>query len=168
MTLKYADEEQSKLFNVLKDLNRGVKPVEKRAVINNIRLFLTEKEKKYLNSFRTKIFPIKYTRPEQALNPTPEKTTEKTPGPAYETTWVKTPEQAPEPLPKPTPNSKVSNATKTTKKTKRKISLKLLETFLNKIENEEKVWTMKYWWTMKTHFGYHIPSFLVKNLNKVN
>ena len=93
MTLKHADEEQSKLFNVLKDLNRGVKPVEKRAVINNIRLFLTEKEKKYLNSFRTKIFPIKYTRPEQALNPTPEKTTEKTPGPAYEITCVKTPEQ---------------------------------------------------------------------------
>ena len=36
LTLKDADEEQSKLLNVLKDLNRGVKPVEKRAVINNI------------------------------------------------------------------------------------------------------------------------------------
>ena len=36
LTLKDADEEQSKLLNVLKDLNRGVNPVEKRAVINNI------------------------------------------------------------------------------------------------------------------------------------
>ena len=56
-----------KLVNILTHLNRGVKPVEKRS---------SEQKIKILNSFRSKIFPIKNTRSEQAFEPAPEKAPE--------------------------------------------------------------------------------------------
>ena len=58
LTLKDADEEQSELVNILKDLNRGVKPVEKRSFLDNIGLLLSEREK-IVNNFRSKIFSVK-------------------------------------------------------------------------------------------------------------
>ena len=56
-----------KLVNILKHLNRGKKPVGKRSSVPEIKI---------LNRFRSKIFPIKNTRSEQALEPTPEKAPE--------------------------------------------------------------------------------------------
>ena len=58
LTLKDADEEQSELVNILKDLNRGVKPDEKRSFLDNIGLLLSEREK-IVNNFRSKIFSVK-------------------------------------------------------------------------------------------------------------
>lgn len=86
-----------KLVNILKHLNRGKKPVGKRSSVPEIKI---------LNSFRSKIFPIKSTRQGQA----PEKVNDSTPEPAPERTTVPTPEftektleQAPESTPKPAP-----------------------------------------------------------------
>ena len=67
LSVKDTDEEQSNLISILKDINSGVKPVEKRSFLNNIGLFLIAREK-ILNNFRSKIFRIKNTSAEQALN----------------------------------------------------------------------------------------------------
>ena len=40
LTLKEADNEQSKFFNKLKGMNRGVEPVGKKSFLNNVRLFI--------------------------------------------------------------------------------------------------------------------------------
>ena len=58
LTLKDADEEQSKLASILKDLNRDVKPIEKISFLYNIGFFLSEREK-IVNNFRSKKFSVK-------------------------------------------------------------------------------------------------------------
>ena len=90
---------------ILTGLYRGIKPFERRYFLNNIRFFLSGREK-ILNSFRSKIFPIKSTRQGQA----PEKVNDSTPEPAPERTTVPSPEftektleQDPESTPKPAP-----------------------------------------------------------------
>ena len=74
MTLKDADEGQTKLVIILKSLNRGTKSVEKRSSsLSNIVLFLSSRENIHFY-FRSKTFSIKNERPEQALEPTPKPT----------------------------------------------------------------------------------------------
>ena len=43
MTLKDDDEEQSKLFKELKDIDKGAKTILKSSILNNIGLFLSER-----------------------------------------------------------------------------------------------------------------------------
>ena len=79
-----------------------------------------------LNSFKIRLFPIKNFDKVPTREPTPEPATE--------------PEVAKEPTTEPEVAKESTRATKTTTaKTKRKTSsLKLRETFLNEIKNEEK------------------------------
>ena len=58
LSLKDANEEESKLVNTLNSINRGVKSVAKKGFLKNIRLFICAGEK-ILNNFRNKILPIK-------------------------------------------------------------------------------------------------------------
>ena len=85
LTLKDANEEQSKSFNELKGINKDMKTTEKKSFLNNIRLCLSVR-KKLLNKFKRKTFPIKN------LNKMP--TPKQSPAPA----------PAPEPAPKSEPN----------------------------------------------------------------
>ena len=57
--------------------------MEKRSFLNNIRLIFSASEK-ILNNFRSKIFPIKNTIPEQAPEPEPKLALEPAPEPAPE------------------------------------------------------------------------------------
>ena len=45
LTLEEADNEQSKLINELNNINKGVKPDEKKSFLNNLGLFLGVREK---------------------------------------------------------------------------------------------------------------------------
>ena len=90
LTLKDADEEQSKLVKMLEGCDKGVKAVEKESFQNNIRLCHSTREK--YSNFRSKIFPIKNTTPEQV--PKPTSAPEAVPGPK--------PAPAPKPAPEPT------------------------------------------------------------------
>ena len=55
LSLKDADEEQNKLFNYSKDIDKGRKPVEKRSFLNKVGLFLSAREK-IINNFKNKNF----------------------------------------------------------------------------------------------------------------
>ena len=76
LTLEEADKEQSNLVNELKDIDRDVKPLEKRS-LNNVGLFIGAREK-VLNEFKNRILPIKdkIIKPEPEPEPTPEATPE--------------------------------------------------------------------------------------------
>ena len=75
LTLKDANEEQSKSFNELKGTNKDMKTTEKKSFLNNIGLCLSVR-KKLLNKFKRKIFPIKNINkmppPKQSPAPAPE------------------------------------------------------------------------------------------------
>ena len=58
MTIKVTDEEQGKLVHMLKGLNKGITPFEKKSFLNNIGLFLSSGET-FLNNFISKIFSQK-------------------------------------------------------------------------------------------------------------
>ena len=57
--LKYADDEQTKFANKLRNIDKGIKPVEKKLFISNIGLFFTAREKVH-NNFKNRLFQIKY------------------------------------------------------------------------------------------------------------
>ena len=101
----------------MKNFDRGTKTLDKKSFLNNLGLLFSAREK-VLNSFKSRLFPIKN------LDTFP--TREPTRGTTTETKVAKEPAKQP------------IKATKA--KTKRKISsLKLREELLNKIKNEEKI-----------------------------
>ena len=55
LSLKDADDEQSKLANELKSIEKGIKPAEKNSFLSNIGLFLSTREK-VLNNFISEYF----------------------------------------------------------------------------------------------------------------
>ena len=64
LSLKDADDdEQSKFTNRLKNIDKGIKSVEKKLFLSNIGLFFTAREKVH-NNFKNRLFPIKNTEPE--------------------------------------------------------------------------------------------------------
>ena len=154
---------------ILTGLYRGIKPFERRYFLNNIRFFLSGREK-ILNSFRSKIFPIKSTRQGQAS----EKVNDPTSEPAPERKTVPTPEftekaleQAPESTPKPAPNLSVFDTSKRKKaKAKTKISSpKLCEEFFNEIENEEKKINNEIFQTYSGYETYIQQNIYIKSIN---
>ena len=111
LSIEGADNKQSNFANELKNFDKGIKTLDKNSFLNNLELLFSAREK-VLNSFRSRLFPIKN------LDKIP------TQKPATE------PEIATEP-------TKARKATEA--KTESKISsLKLCEEFLNEIKNEEK------------------------------
>ena len=70
LSLKDADNEQSKFANNLKNIDKGINSIEKKLFPSNIRLFFTAREK-FLNSIKNRLFPIKNLelKPEQELEP---------------------------------------------------------------------------------------------------
>ena len=62
LTFERADNEQGRVVNALKGIDKGVKPVEKRSFLNNIGLSLCAREKS-IDNFKSRIFPIKYKTP---------------------------------------------------------------------------------------------------------
>ena len=112
LSVEKADNKQSNFANELKNFDEGIKKLKEKACFNNLGLLFSAREK-VLNSFKSRLFPIK-----KKLNkiPTHEPATD--------------PEVAKEPA------TELEIATKATKaKTKRKISsLKLQGEFLNKIK----------------------------------
>ena len=78
MTIKVTDEEQGKLVHMLKGLNIGITPFEKKSFLNNIGLFLSSGET-FLNNFISKIFSTKNRRWDEAPKKTPKPTPEKAP-----------------------------------------------------------------------------------------
>ena len=113
--------------------------MQKRLFLNNLGLLFSARGK-VLNSFKSRLFPIKKFR-QNSKTRTYNRTSNK-------------PEVATEP-------------TKLTKdKTKRKISsLKLHENFLNENKNEDKNINEQ---IFNEFFNYHYPSFLVRDLYKDN
>ena len=112
LSLENADHKQTHSAIELKNFEKGTKRLEKKSYLDNLGLLFSEREK-VLNTFKSRLFPIKYLDKIATREPTPEPATE--------------PEVAIE-------STKVTKA-----KTKRKMSsLKLHEEFLNKIKNEEK------------------------------
>ena len=99
----------------MKNFDKGIKALETKSFLNNLGLLFSAREK-VLNSFKSRLFPIKNLDKIPTHEPTPEPATE--------------PEVATE----------LTEATKATKtKTKRKISsLQLHQEFLNKMKNEEQ------------------------------
>ena len=83
LSLKDADNGQSNFANALTNLDKSVKPVEKKYLLNNVGLLLSTREK-VLNNFKSKIFPKnldKLPTPE----PAPELVYEPSPESAHET-----------------------------------------------------------------------------------
>ena len=78
MTIKVTDEEQGKLVHMLKGLNKGITPFEKKSFLNNIGLFLSSGET-FLNNFISIIFSTKNRRRDEAPKKTPKPTPEKAP-----------------------------------------------------------------------------------------
>ena len=112
LALGEADNEQSKLVNELKNVDKGIKQVKKRYFLNSLGLIPGAREK-ILNNFKSRIFPVKN------LDEIP------------------TPEQAPEPATalKPAP---ASEPAPTSEPTKHKTSkLKLGKKFENEIKSDE-------------------------------
>ena len=143
LTLKDADEEQSKLVKMLEGCDKGVKAVEKESFQNNIRLCHSTREK--YSNFRSKIFPIKNTTPEQPPEPAPELAQEQGSEPA--------PVHTLEPAPKPVP-------------TKHKTSkLKLHEKFKDEIISAKKDINDEIFWE---YFNHQNSSYLLKDLLQAN
>ena len=77
VSLKDADEEQSKLVNKLSEMNKGKIPVDKRSFLINV---IAQGKRKILNNSKSKIFPIKYLHRRTGIpDPTPEPTPAATP-----------------------------------------------------------------------------------------
>ena len=134
MSIEGADNKQSNFANELNNFDKGIKTLDKNSFLNNLGLLFSAREK-VLNSFRSRLFPIK------KLDKIP------TQKPATE------PEVAAEP-------TKARKATEA--KTKRKISsLKLCEEFLNEIKYEGKTINEK---IFRDYFLFQSRSYLTKVL----
>ena len=114
--------------------------------LNNLGLLFSAREK-VLNTFKSKLFPIKNLDKIPRHEPVPEPATE--------------PKIAKEPATKPT---KATEATKVDTKSKTSL-LKFWEKCLNEIKNEEKNINKQ---IFIEFFTYHYPSFLVKDLYEGN
>ena len=63
LSLKDADDEQSKFANKLKSIDKGIKSIVKKLFLINIGLFFTARQN-VLNNFKNRLFPIKKFRTE--------------------------------------------------------------------------------------------------------
>ena len=137
-SIEKADNKQCNFANELKNFDKGIKGLENNSFLNDLGLLLSARGK-VLNSFKRRLFPIKFFDKIPKRQPTLEPATEA--------------EVA----------AKPSKATKAIKaKTKRKISsLKLREEFLNKIKNEEKNINEQ---IFRDYFLYQTSSYLTKVL----
>ena len=119
LSLENADHKQSNFAIILKNFEKSTKILEKKSFLNNLGLLFSAREK-VANSFKSRLFLIKYLNKTTTCEPTPEPATE--------------PEVAKEPATEPIKATKAAKV-----KTKRKISsLNLCEKFLNEIIKEEK------------------------------
>ena len=71
LSLKNADDEQSKFANKWKNIVKGVKSVAKKLFLSNIELFFSARQN-VLNNFRNRLVPLKNLEPEPELAPNPE------------------------------------------------------------------------------------------------
>ena len=69
--MEEADNEQSKLANGLKDIDKGVEPV-KKYIFEATKDFFIWARKSVLNNFKSRIFSIKDNFPTPAPEPAPE------------------------------------------------------------------------------------------------
>ena len=115
LSLENADLKQSNFAIELKNFEKVQKHLKKKSFLNDLGLSFIAREK-VLNSFKSRLLPVKKLDEMPKREPTPEPATE------------------PEVATKPTKPTKASKT-----KTKRKISsLKLRKKFLNEIKSEEK------------------------------
>ena len=114
MSIEKAENKQSSFATELKNFDKGIKILEKNSFYNNLELLFSAREK-VLNSFKSRLFPIKNLDKISTREPTPK------------------PEVAKEPA------TELEVATEPAKAAKAKIkckifSLKFSEEFLNKIK----------------------------------
>ena len=71
LSLKNADDEQSKFANKWKNIVKGVKSVEKKLFLSNIGLFFSARQN-VLNNFRNRLVPLKNLEPKPELETEPK------------------------------------------------------------------------------------------------
>ena len=71
LSLKNADDEQSKFAHKWKNIVKGVKSVEKNLFLSNIGLFSSARQN-VLNNFRNRLVPLKNLEPKPELEPEPK------------------------------------------------------------------------------------------------